>query len=616
MSKSGKISTQTHNPHPSDVSRAFLEEEQKECFCWKWFRDPHNLNKHPERSDLKQTSTKLGLHTMPSMLSFLTAALLLSSSKVVAQIQLGSLTTRAHDVEGSVWALSDKVIEFRNFRFDGLAPAAFFWGDVGGTPSAEGFILPSPDLDCNEDGDLPMADGTVTWRAELPDGYDLTMLASISVWCEQVSVSFGDLVVPTSLDFSTVPSTSEGPALECNNELVLGSFTTRAHDVEGTVVALSDRVLEIRNFKFDGLAPAAFIYASGANPPTDGGLILLSPAHGCTDETDLQSADGSVTLRAELPPGSKLSDFAGGSISVWCEAVSANFGEVAIPADLTVPDAADGPALQCFTSAEVPSIARTPQGYNCESLNDDYQVRWQVEGNMLAIELLGRIDDDEYMGFGRSGADDRTLMVGADPIVADFFEGSFRARDFYITAQAQCSVGTGVCPDENANTGVNDVGEVSGERESGVTLVRYKKPILPSNVDLDVAGSPVDGVIAIDAGISTYVVWAIGPVDAATGLPFFHSNDFARTSVSLEFGRPVMDNCEPLLDPVDPNVEATLAPTAAPIEPFFLPIIRETTEITARIGPSAGDRGYTGVTGLDAWGIAWYLNGKHMDSFW
>lgn len=30
--------------------------------------------------------------------------------------------------------------------------------------------------------------------------------------------------------------------------------------------------------------------------------------------------------------------------------------------------------------------------------------------------------------------------------------------------------------------------------------------------------------------------------------------------------------------------------------------------ITAKIGPTGGKRGYTKITGLPSWGIAWYLN--------
>ena len=389
-----------------------------------------------------------------------------------------------------------------------------------------------------------------------------------------------------------------------------GSLATRAHAVSGDVVALSDRVVEFRDFNFDGNAPAAYYYASTFNPPRAGGLILLSTVHDCTEDRDLPGAYGTVTWRAEFPEGTSLRDFAGGSISVWCEEFTQNFGEVGVPSDLTgLPDAADGPALECFAAPavpEVPAIAVTPEGYNCEPLSEDYQVRWKIDGEDLAVELIGRIEEDEYLGFGRSGRDDSTAMIGADPVVVDFFEGNFRARDFKMTARAQCSNQQGVCPDTDSAQCTNDAQDVSGERESGVTLVRFKKPLVPTDIALE----SVDRAIPVEAGVSTAIVWAIGPTDSSTGLPFFHSVDFARTTVRLEFGRTVVDNCEPLLDPVDPEVPSTLSPTAAPVAPFQLPMIRDTTEITARIGPSAAERGYEGITGRDAWGIAWYMNGK------
>jgi hypothetical protein len=51
------------------------------------------------------------------------------------------------------------------------------------------------------------------------------------------------------------------------------------------------------------------------------------------------------------------------------------------------------------------------------------------------------------------------------------------------------------------------------------------------------------------------------------------------------------------------------APTAAPPEPWDIPIL-EDTEIVAQIGPSGGLRGVGSITGQPSWGIAWFLNGN------
>lgn len=36
--------------------------------------------------------------------------------------------------------------------------------------------------------------------------------------------------------------------------------------------------------------------------------------------------------------------------------------------------------------------------------------------------------------------------------------------------------------------------------------------------------------------------------------------------------------------------------------------IKGVHEITAKIGPTGGQRGYTAITGIESWGISWYLN--------
>lgn len=398
-------------------------------------------------------------------------------------------------------------------------------------------------------------------------------------------------------------------------QLTLGNLENRQHDVTGTVVALSDRLLEFRDFRFDGNAPAAFFYASTDDPPRSGGLILPTPQTNCNPSSPLGGADGTVTWRAEFPPGTSLADYAGGSISVWCDAFSANFGEVSVPTDLaTVPRVAQGPGLECFALPVVPAIALVPEGYQCEPLSEDFQVRWQVDGVNLHVELVGRIAEINYMGFGLSGSLTATRMVGADPVVVDMAEGTARAQDFYLSAQAQCSGTTGVCPDSGTSANAtNDITAVSGEREFGVTLIRYTKPLVPSQVDEQVGDTPIDR--RFEPGTPTFVVWAIGPMNIERDLPLFHDVDYPRTDVTIDFGRALADNCEPLLEAIDPTVERTFSPTEAPVDDsFFIPLIRETTSMAARIGPSALDRGVAGITGLPAWGIAWYMNGTYTGS--
>jgi hypothetical protein len=113
-------------------------------------------------------------------------------------------------------------------------------------------------------------------------------------------------------------------------ELVLGSLATRAHNVAGEVVVLSERVLEIRGFVYDGAAPAVYFWADTKADPSTAGFRLYdgAPTNGCGMTPIQNAADGTATYRVEFPDNSTILDILGGSISVWCEEFSANFGEV------------------------------------------------------------------------------------------------------------------------------------------------------------------------------------------------------------------------------------------------------------------------------------------------
>ena len=276
---------------------------------------------------------------------------------------------------------------------------------------------------------------------------------------------------------------------------------------------------------------------------------------------------------------------------MWCESASANFGEVAIPASFNATEllsTSDGPALMCSENSPDIDITVTPSGFNCEPLNDNLQVRWAVEGEDIMFELVGVVSETDYMGFGPSGSTTNTSMDGADPVIADSFGGTYRARDFYMNKRSQCSGGNGVCPDTERAGAVNDVRSVSGERVLGVTLVRYTKSLIPNDFDVTAeAKNETDQLpISVVPGNTTFVVWAIGPVSPDTGLPQFHTA-FPREKVEIEFGRDVVDNCKPLS--VEPVIQADSGP-------FQIPILQEVTEIFASIGPSGGDRGYSGIT--------------------
>jgi Electron transfer DM13 len=223
----------------------------------------------------------------------------------------------------------------------------------------------------------------------------------------------------------------------------LGSLRTLNHLVSGDVFLLSEKVLEIRGFSYDGTAPAAFFWLDTAPNPTSGGRIAAdgSPSLGCaatTSDPELPSLSN-VNQRVEFPGETTIRDYLGGSLSVWCEAFAANFGDLTFPT--SIPETAlsvVGPELECSSSTEadsdpaddvatdIPTFIPTPEGFNCEELNPlsdpignvPLQVRWRVNNNLLEIELIGRLPEGEYVGFGVSGSDEGTEMIGADAQVA------------------------------------------------------------------------------------------------------------------------------------------------------------------------------------------------------
>jgi Electron transfer DM13 len=137
---------------------------------------------------------------------------------VPGPLKLGNLSELQHQVSGEVWLLTKKILEIRNFNYDGTAPATYFWVDTSAIPSGSGMVIPdgSPSLGCalsSADPPLPAA-SNVTQLVEFPG--DLTiddfLGGSLSVWCENFSANFGDLVFPAGLP---LPIPYDGPDLEC-----------------------------------------------------------------------------------------------------------------------------------------------------------------------------------------------------------------------------------------------------------------------------------------------------------------------------------------------------------------------------------------------------------------
>lgn len=73
-------------------------------------------------------------------------------------------------------------------------------------------------------------------------------------------------------------------------------------------------------------------------------------------------------------------------------------------------------------------------------LHKDFQVSWEIFGRQITIQLVGQVNEDEYMSFGISGSEHSSQMLGSDVVVAyvDGYRGF--TIDYNITALSPVSV--------------------------------------------------------------------------------------------------------------------------------------------------------------------------------
>ncbi|KAI0564420.1 Cytochrome b561/ferric reductase transmembrane [Gracilaria domingensis] len=513
------------------------------------------------------------------------------------RILIGDLSEIDHDVSGTVYAINDRTLEIEGFNYDGIGPAGVYWVDRGSVATREGVIAPTAGT-CEIITSLPeFRDETV--RIELPDNLTLSDVGHFSIWCEAVGTSFGGVDINAG-DLSPTPPTAQPQCgrndAQPTQRILIGPLETIDHDVAGTLYALNERTLQIENFVYDGVGPAAVYWIDRGNVASSEGLI--APALDSCDLINPLPAFDGQTVRIELPDDLTLSEV--GFFSIWCEAVGTSFGGIEI--DVNRLDETPAPAdAQCGPGGDSAreDIFPVREGYNCESLSSSYQVRWQLDSanDAVNIELVAALEEDVYMGFGVSGSDEATNMVGSDVAIAFKQGDEYFAIDYHMSSRAFCSEGNGVCPDEERDpeNGRDQFKNIEGDSQENVVRISYTRPIAGEDAN-------VDRPIKTDG--PTFISWATGPLDTVSRRPTFHGNmrglAFPEGDVQIDFTRDVQDNCDALeIDTGDSNEQRA--------EPFERPVFSDVTEFTARIGPSGFERGVTALRGI-SWGIAWYLS--------
>ncbi|XP_053947479.1 protein Skeletor, isoforms D/E isoform X1 [Anastrepha ludens] len=552
--------------------------------------------------------------------------------------KIGALTRLHHGVSGDVYAVDSRTLFIKNFNYDGEAPAAYFY--VGNTPK------PSNDgaqrLRDERGGDTAL---TRRYRNKditlpLPDGKTLRDIKWFSVWCDEFAVNFGDVSIPSDLDF---PRPQKIASLK------------GVHAVSSDNIVIVDaQTLLIPNFSYDGEAPDAKFWVGRGQRPSPQGL-RIPDENG--KEIPLRRYDRK-TIVLTLPDDLTIFDI--GHFGVWCEAFTVDFGHVRIPEGLNVP-----PSLKM--------LGISPQSrLNCEVLYDDlaFEVRWAVAGDSIVIQLIAKLDTKEYMSFGVSKSPERSVMIGSDVVVAwvDKDSGKGFAVDYYLGDKSQCSGGLGVCPKVNIENGTNSIRLLNAAWVNGYSIVTYQRS-LQSNSKFDVP-------ILVNA--SQAIVWGIGPLNERNEASY-HTH-FTRFSTHIDFGRQPIWNCpspegakpdndsdeDKAVDiqnvgfqgypPSNVGTSTTLSikkndefeeefynnrsqalhspnrrqesthqrqrphsrpvPTPKPSSTsgaWDIPAIQcyepEDGVFYAQMGPTGGKHGYSAITGHVGWGISWYING-------
>lgn len=533
---------------------------------------------------------------------------------------LGKLNSYSHQVNGDVYVIDEETFLIKNFFYDGLAQDAFFWAGSSIRPSNKGFIVPSEDGRTNRLQRYTNRDITI----RLPEDRRITSIRWLSIWDIRSSKNLGDIVIPEGFEPPSPKKISE--------------FSRQAHGVKSDTVTLIDsRSIGIQQLYYDGEGKNVFFFVGIGPQPSSTGTRV-------PDETGslepLGAYDGQDII-LELPGNLTIFDI--DWLSIYDLSDQENYGSVFIPSHLSVP-----PALVSPIKYE----SRLPQ---CEQLHRNIQLNWEIFGPQITFELVARIGNNDYIGFGISGSDNSSQMIGADVSLSYIDSHVGYTVDYNITDKHPCvSINNngyrGVCPDTYVG-GVDNYQVYTYTRENGLTKLTFRRNIINT-------GDDGDKVFKTNG--PTYIVWAVGRLNKFKEPRYHHI--YSKGDTKIEFGRKITKNCFQFVVPSqDPTLNANDAAysryqvaalsssggstqnqdrrsplsflshlsrtvASAPsgsqqpesaLAPFFntaswgQPMILNKTATTfyARVGHPGARKGYMHITGESSPGLVWYING-------
>ncbi|XP_072039501.1 protein Skeletor, isoforms B/C-like [Amphiura filiformis] len=226
----------------------------------------------------------------------------------------------------AVYIENNRQIYFENLDYDGSCNEAYYWVGQGAVDSS-GYKALDDDFRANPlRSSFTDRDVTVT----LPRPLTIHNISYVGIWCHTTGRSLGRITIPTQLN---VPIYLEEPYL---GKLLGffnfdGSVEQNQHRVRGTIYAEDENTLFIRDFTFDGLPLATYIWGSPGDGPSPDGDIL--PVDGSIAPLWDEYEHDYVSVR--LPRGKTINDY--GSIAVYCRLAAANFGSVTVPDNFIAP---------------------------------------------------------------------------------------------------------------------------------------------------------------------------------------------------------------------------------------------------------------------------------------
>nr|XP_033323000.1 protein Skeletor, isoforms B/C isoform X1 [Megalopta genalis]XP_033323001.1 protein Skeletor, isoforms B/C isoform X2 [Megalopta genalis]XP_033323002.1 protein Skeletor, isoforms B/C isoform X1 [Megalopta genalis]XP_033323003.1 protein Skeletor, isoforms B/C isoform X1 [Megalopta genalis]XP_033323005.1 protein Skeletor, isoforms B/C isoform X1 [Megalopta genalis]XP_033323006.1 protein Skeletor, isoforms B/C isoform X1 [Megalopta genalis]XP_033323007.1 protein Skeletor, isoforms B/C isoform len=489
----------------------------------------------------------------------------------------GNQNVSCKGIKGVVYGVDDSTFFIKGFTYDGAAIDVFFWANNGTTPGPNGYIIPYPPVELGREPQELQAYHNADIILELPAGKKIRNANWLSLWCRRFAMSVSSVPIPQNI---TIPKVR-----------MLAEFTRLAHGLRsGNISILDSRTFYIPNLHYDGAGPDAYFMVGNGTQPHAFGVKVPNQVQSLEKLGPYQGQD----IEIVLPDHLTVYDI--DWLAVWCVEYRHNFGHVMIPKDLDVPPALGQTKITPHwwynpTSSTLPPLPSSDEQTDCiEMLDGRVQVQWVIMGDDIQIKVSGRIREDQYIAFGLSGSDDKPEMLGGDVVVVayDNRTGKFIAEDYYMSGYAQCNGLTGVCPDERIG-GKNDAVYVHGERKNGITRVTYRRPLQTNEPERD----------RMIPTSETSVIAAIGRLNTRGEANAHDSFDKTTGDIRIDFTSRNVHKCTNSLYNV---------PDMSDVAPWPPMSITNETTFTARIGPTGGKRGYSRITGLPSWGIAWYIN--------